>query len=108
MRLVESVAFDSPAPASDGQGGAEMGWTEEHTCRAHFRYLRGSETVQASRLAGIQPVVISVRLCAALSDISTEWVIRDVRRSDTYNITSFIPSDDRNWLEITATSGGAV
>ena len=108
MFLQETVTFSSPAPVSDGQGGEEEGWNVEHTCRAKFRYLRGGEAVQGARLEGTQPVVATVRLCAAISDIKTEWIMTDTRRNDVYNIRSFIPADDRNYLEITAERGVAV
>lgn len=106
--LIESVAFDPPTAAGDGQGGQEEGWTESHVCRAAFMYLRGGEVVQQARLSGRQPVVVTVRSCDAAKAIGTDWRMRDTRRGDIYNITTIVPSDDRAWLEITATRGVAV
>lgn len=109
MKLYESVTFQSPSPTSNGQGGFEDGWTQEHVCRANFRYLRGGETVQAARLQGKQPVVITVRACANLNDLNPSWIIRDARRvGHEYNIRSAVPSDNRLYVEITAERGVSV
>lgn len=106
--LWENVAFDAPTPGGDGQGGEEEGWTERHVCRAAFKYLRGGETVQQARLSGRQPVVATIRNSVTARLIGTDWRMRDTRREDIYNITTIVPSDDRAWLEITATRGVAV
>lgn len=108
MKLFEAVAFDAPTPQADGQGGREDGWTQGHACRAQFLYLRGGETVQAARLAGRQPVVVTIRQCDAARLITPEWRMRDTRRSDVYNIRSIVPTDDRMYLELTCEKGVAV
>lgn len=107
-RLHESVAFDLPQNASDGQGGVEEGWSEGHACRANFRYLRGGETVLKARLEGTQPVVVHIRSCAAARLIETDWRMRDLRRGDIYNIRSIVPSDSRQHLELTVELGVAI
>lgn len=108
MRLDELVRFEAPTSVSDGQGGREEGWTPMHTCRARFQNLRGGEVVQAARLAGQQPVVATVRKCAAMAGLNTSWIMHDERRSHVYNITSLVPSDNRLYIEITAVRGVAV
>lgn len=108
MRMIEAVAFDAPSPQSDGQGGQEEGWTQAVSCRAHFRYLRGGETVQAARLEGRQPVVVTIRQSDAARSITPEWRMRDTRRHDVYNIRSIVPSENRLYLELTCEKGVAV
>lgn len=108
MRLVDAVAFDEPVSQPDGQGGAEEGWVERYDCRAHFLYLRGGEVVQAARLEGRQPVVATIRASTGALAIGTGWRMRDVRRSEEYNIRSIVPSDDRKFLELTCEKGVAV
>ena len=108
MRLIEAIAFDAPTPLPDGQGGVNEGWTETHVCRANFRYLRGSETVLQSRLSGKQPVVVTIRECAAARAIGTGWRMRDTRRGDEYNIRSIVPSDNRLYLELMCERGVAI
>jgi head-tail adaptor len=103
--LDRRVGFDAPTSASDGYGATVEGWTETHVCWAHFRYLRGGETVVAARLAGRQVVVATVRMCAAVREITTGYRMRDVRDGTRFNVRSVVPSDDLAWLEVTAESG---
>lgn len=107
-QLIESVAFDAPTTGANINGRVEDGWTEQFTTRAKFLYLRGSEVVQAARLEGKQPVVMTVRADAISVLTDTDWRIRDLERGDTYNIRSVVPTDDRLFLEITAERGVAV
>jgi head-tail adaptor len=105
--LDELVAFDSPSETVDDYGGVATAFLEAYRCRAHFRYLRGGETVQAARLEGRQPVVVTIRTSALARTITSDWRMRDVRRGQTFNIRSIVPSDDRAWIEITAEKGVA-
>lgn len=106
--LHQLVAFDSPKPTDDGHGGVIDGWTEQLRCRAAFRFLRGGEAVQASRLAGRQPVVVTIYQSVESSAIDTSWRMRDLRSGTAYNLRSIVPTDDRRFYEITAESGVAV
>lgn len=106
--LIEAVAFDALTGTPDGSGGVTQAWQEQFSTRAAFRYLRGGESVIAARLAGSQPVVVTIRAQDAARQITPEWRMRDTRRGTAYNIRAIIPSDDRKFLEITAESGVAV
>ena len=108
MTLFESVAFDAPVSAPDGYGGTETQWQEQFTDRVHFRYLRGGETVQAARLEGKQPVVVTIRAHSKSLAVTSDYRMRDLRRGTAYNIRTVIPSEDRRYIEITAESGVAV
>lgn len=105
--MVEKITFDAP---SFDSAGVQDGWSEgAYTCRAYFRYLRGGEAVQAARLDGRQPVVMTIRRSSIADTITSDWKVRDARRGTVYNISAPpVPTDDRMWLEITATSGIAV
>lgn len=106
--LYEHVAFDMPVSQSDGQGGTIDGWQERFKCRAKYLYLRGSEAVQAARLEGRQPVVITVRLSGQARQVTTDWRVRDVREGSVFNIRAIERTPDRKWLEILAEGGVAV
>lgn len=106
--LIERVAFDEPAQVSDGQGGTIQGWTERFQCRAAYQRLRGTETVQAARLSGRQPTVITVRAAAATRDVETDWRIRDVRTGEIFNIRAIEVTPNRQYVELLAESGVAV
>lgn len=102
------LAFDEPTPVANGQGGVKDGWTERVTCWAGIRFLRGGEVALAARLAGKQPVVVTIRASVATAAITPEWRMRDTRSGVEYNIRSIVPSDDRAMFELTAESGVAV
>lgn len=104
-QLRNRLAFDEPTPTDDGQGGSTEGWTEAFRVRGAVRYLRGGETVQASRLQGRQPVVITVRDNALIRAVPLTWRIRDLDEDAAYEINAAALTDNRNYREFTATSG---
>lgn len=107
--LRERVAIDRPVTSPDGAGGQVEGWEQTLAeTRAHFRYLRGGEEVQQSRLRGVQPIVITIRASTGLADqMTARWRLRDLNRNgQIINIrTSPVLTDDRLFLEITAAVG---
>lgn len=114
-RLRERFAFDarpdltSDSPPSDGYGNVEGDFEEQFSVAARLRPLRGGESVLASRLSGVQPVIIQVRVSDNTRMITTAWRARDVRRGTLYNITAISNMDERNeFFDILATSGAAV
>ncbi len=111
-KLDQRVAFDAPRVTSDGAGGRVNGFVDAgsaYECAAHFRNLRGSETVIASRLSGVQPVVVTIRTSSAARAISTEYRMRDLRRpDDIYQIRAIVETDDRAFLELTCERGVTV
>lgn len=108
-QMTYRLAFDAPAVADNGAGGRRRGWTEGlHECWAAVRFLRGGETVIAARLAGVQPVVVTIRACDAARAIRHDWRIRDLRSGTVYSISAPpVASDSRGFLDIVAQSGVA-
>jgi head-tail adaptor len=103
------VVFEQPMKVDDGHGGKVQGWGNTVTADASFRFLRGGETVQASRLAGRQPVVVTVYDSSQTRAIRPSWRMRDQRSGTIYNVRSGpVPTDDRQYLEFTVESGVAV
>lgn len=108
--LHERVAFDAPFEQTDVYGDVQQGFQDAilaYHCSAHFLFLKGGETVQASRLAGRQPVVVTIRNSAKAREITPAWRMRDLRLPDVYNIRSIVPSPDSAWLELTCEKGVA-
>lgn len=119
--LTRSVAFDKPDRGDDGHGGIAEGWQEAMLAveaQAHFMYLRGGETVQAARLEGRQPIVVTIYNFAAARMIDETWRMRDMRDGDWDSGDNWtgpvfqvrgrpVPSQDRRWLEITIEGGVA-
>jgi head-tail adaptor len=107
--LLERIRFEKRGQADDGLGNVQAGaFAEVYTCAAEIKPKLGSETVMASRLSGSQPMLITVRMCAAIIDIAADWRIVDVRKKTLYDIKAFSnPDMKRQYLEILAVSGVA-
>ena len=105
--LKHRISFDEPTYDGDE---LRVGWNEgAFECWASIRYLRGGETVQAARLAGRQPAVVTVRLPSEAANVTADWKLRDVHLDREYAVTAPpVPTDDGKWLEITCESGVAV
>lgn len=107
--LKEELRFESPTPADDGAGNYTEGWTPEFERSARVRPLKGGESVLAARLAGTQPVIITVRRDTQTRGIGSEWRAVDTRSGAIYQLKA-PPADmleNRAYLDILATSGVA-
>lgn len=120
QRLKHKVAFDARADADDGTGNHEGDFVQRFERRAGFTFLRGSESVIAARLEGRQPIVVRVRACSQTRKIDAGWQMRDLRNGEwvgsgadaywsgpAYAVRSVIPSEDRQWIDVTVESGVA-
>lgn len=108
--LRERVRFEARGYVEgDTTGNPQSGpFAEVYTCAAEITPKLGSETVLASRLSGIQPMLITVRICAAIKDIAADWRVIDVRKNVAYNIKAMSnPDEKRQYLEILAVAGEA-
>lgn len=103
--LRERLAFSQQAAQSDGQGGETTSWADVFTCAARVRPKLGGEEVTAARLAGRQPVMITVRYSSDAVQITTDWRARDVRSGDVYNLRAVAPDERKQWVEILAEKG---
>lgn len=102
--LYDKITFSTITEVPDGGGGFDL-VLSDFTVRANIRYLRGGETVQAARLTGKQPVVVTVRRSSATQALDTSCQMRDARTGTEYQIRAIAPSSDRQFIEITAESG---
>ena len=83
-------------------------WEEVLTVWARLVWLRGGEGVQAQRLEGKQPVVITIRASSDSRAINTGWRAVDARNADhRFNITAVSPAREAGFLDILAVMGGA-
>jgi SPP1 family predicted phage head-tail adaptor len=107
--LRERVSFQRRTTADDGFGNTVTGdWGDLWCCAARIMPLRGGENIVARRLSGVQPVAITVRVAAALCDLTTDDRIVDARKGTIYNIRSIANFDEhRQYLEILAEAGVA-
>lgn len=105
-RLRHRITFARRADEKDGYGNTSGGWDDQFTVWAGLTYLRGTETVIASRLQGRQPVVIRVRASDQTRRITADWRAQDAA-GKTFNVRSIIPTDDRRFLDMATDTGGA-
>ena len=77
---------------------------DAYTCAAQTTWLKGTEAVQAARLQGSQPVILTIRASAAARLIDDSWRAVDARDAErVFDITSATLTADRAWVEILAT-----
>lgn len=104
--LSEIVRFLEPDEIDDGYGGTTIGYVERFTESARLQPRVGGETVQASRLAGLQPYTMTVRSSGRTRSVTPEWRAVNVRTGDRYNIKSVANIDERNaYLELLVVAG---
>lgn len=108
--LRERVAFEFRPMSDDGFGNEEAGaWSVACTVAARIKPARGAESIQAARLAGRQPVVITVRSSTQTRAVNQSWRVRDVRKGTIYNIRSIVnPDEHRAFLDMECEAGVAV
>lgn len=107
-RLFEAVAFDAPTSSLDDYGGVESGWTQQFTDRAEFIYQRGREAEQAGHLTGTAVFKVKLRSHAASRAITTEYRMRDTRRSVSYNVREVDAVTERDWVWLMVERGVAI
>lgn len=107
--LSERFSFEKrEAVADDAYGVSEGEWIEQFTCWTKKVPLRRGETVIASRLAGVQPFVLTIRASAQARLIKTDWRAKDTRTGEFYNIRTVEPSPDRKGIDLLIDGGPGV
>ena len=93
---------------TDGDGEAS-GYSDYATRDARVEPLRGAESVQASRLAGRQPVKITIRRDTTTKHIDNSFQAKDARAAAdsppiiiAWDISSAYPSEDLMWMHFEA------
>jgi head-tail adaptor len=107
-KLNERVAFDGETKVPDGSGGFDVSFGEVFTAWASLEYDRGKEAVDAGGLTGTAVFRVKLRSSAASRAITTDYVMRDVRRGVKYNIREIDAITDRAWIWLRVESGVAV
>lgn len=107
--LREVLAYELRAELDDGAGNPVSGpWVEQFRCAAQAHPLRGTEAVMASRLTGIQPYLVTVRYSqTTTAAVTTDGRLRDTRSGATYNITSAVPREKRDYIDVLCVAGTA-
>jgi head-tail adaptor len=107
--LRQRIAFDKRAPADDGYGNTEADFVEQFVVAAEVKAKFGGETVTAARLAGHQPVNVTVRSSTQTRLIRVDWRARDTRTGVVYEIRSIAdPTARKAWIELLCEDRGEV
>lgn len=116
----ERVAFDLQSATDDGYGGQVLTWQSQFTTRAMFRYQRGGEQVEASRLVGQTLFKVRLRRSSQTIALTADHRMRDLRGGlpdgegtdalpgARYNIREVDAKSDPRWVWIIVESGVAV
>ena len=111
--LRERVHCQFAAPLDDGWGNPLPGAGEfatQFTVSAGMKPRTGGEGVDAARLGGTQPFVVTMRNSSQTRQITTAWRLVDARNANRVFAVTSPPADPdgRNqWLEFLAVEGQA-
>lgn len=90
------LTFQRPQYISDGYGNTRGDFEDIFEARGSIRAKFGGEEVTAARLAGVQPITVSIRSTPMSRLVDESWRIYDKTESAIYNIRSIANPDQRN------------
>lgn len=100
-QLDRRVTFQQRAAGTNGVRDGD--WQTVVTRDARIQPLKGGETVQAARMAGRQPVIITVRRDSLTKTIDNAWRAIDARDATlVWDVSSKIVTEDLVWVEVQA------
>lgn len=103
-QLRKRITFRFETEVPDGGGGYELGWSDLATVWGSFKPERGSERVEAGRIAETLAGVMRVRASTTTQQITTAHVA--VMNGQSYNIKAVSNPDQRNkFLELSVERG---
>lgn len=114
--LDRTFRFEKRQEVEDGYGNTVDQWMPQFTARGMRAFLRGGESIIASRLEGRQPAILTIRNHAAAREITNDWRAVDVfGGNDEFGVPKVAfnirenpkLTDDRLFLEMLVESGVA-
>ena len=105
--LRELLSFQKRQEIEDNHGNVVNDFVEQFRRPAGMSALRGGEAVQASRLQGTQPYIVTVRYDLAVATVTTDWRVVDTRTGTAYAITTFVPRPKKDYVDLMCVSGVA-
>lgn len=107
-KLDHRMQFSRRVEQQDGYGNMIADWQPEFEAWCDITFLKGSETVLASRLEGRSPVIIKLRSSTDSQRVTHEWRAKHLNTGVVYEIKEMPrPTEDRAYLEMMATNGVA-
>lgn len=107
------ITFAERDTVQDEYGNPSTGWVDRFTVSANITAKVGTEAVEAARLAGRQPVILTVRRSADTRLVTTDWKATELDSGTEFNIRTAIDpfigdSQHGHWIEMIAETGVAV
>ena len=107
------MTFATRDTTEDEYGNPSTGWVDRFTVSANITAKVGGEAVDAARLVGRQPVILTARRSADTRLITTDWKATELESGTEFNIRTAIDpfigdSQHGLWIEMIAETGVAV
>jgi head-tail adaptor len=107
------LKFAERDTVNDEYGNPSTGWADRFTVSGNITAKVGGEAIDAARLAGRQPVILTVRRSPDTKLITTDWKATEVESGTEFNIRTAIDpfignSNHGLWIEMIAETGVAV
>lgn len=90
----------------DANGDPLGAWAPFATVAARVRHMRGGEQVLQQRIAGVQPVIVTVRSSTATRQVTTGDRAVNARTGTPLDIKSVAPDETGTFIEILCEAGG--
>jgi head-tail adaptor len=101
-KLRDRLTFQAYVGVEDDFGNTAGSWQHKFTTAASIAFLRGGESVMASRLAAKQPAILTIRNSEQAREIEPEWRAVNARTDEIFNIREKPreSKDNRGYLEV--------
>ena len=103
--LRELFAFDQRITIDDGYGNTQGEWHEVFRAATGRVAFKGGEAVQASRLEGRQPHLITIRNSTNAALLTPDWRCRDTRTGKAYAIVTHDVRPRKDYVDMIVTEG---
>lgn len=103
--LRELYAFDQRIQQDDGYGNTVGDWQEVFRAAVGRVALKGGEAVQAARLEGRQPHLITIRNSVNAALVTPDWRCRDIRSGKSYAIVTHDVRPRKDYVDMIVSEG---
>lgn len=111
----DRISLRAPVESTGPGGVVSTVFEERYRGAAQFIFQRGSEVIEAARQEGRAIYKIRVAQCRATRDVTTDWIMIDIRRyaenaagqaiSGRYAITGIDSISEPAWVWLTVEEG---
>lgn len=103
--LRELFAFDQRIVVDDGAGNEIGEWHEVFRAAAGRVALKGGESIQAARLEGRQPHLLTIRNSTNAALVTPDWRCRDTRTGKAFAIVTHDVRPRKDYVDMIVSEG---